>query len=248
MHAAKIASILLLPAFPASAAVVATLFPVTAYNANTATMNATLGISAYSIETFESTSLLPGLSITVSGGVLATTFSGTLPNLFDQSFCGSLSANSVWDGTHGLVNTPTNTLSNCNSPASVSSLVTVSYVSGAGSIGIGLGNFQSLNSPEFPVTNHELLVNGQDLGTIETLAGLNWTAGLSRNAYLRIDGTAGTVISSVAIQNLTGTDVLILDHIAVSPVPELPSVLSFTVGMAILFGLGRSVRNSRPGS
>jgi hypothetical protein len=86
-----------------------------------------------------------------------------------------------------------------------------------------MGNFQSLGGP-IAITNHELFVNGIDEGELEALAGANWTPGLERNAYLRIDATGSSTITSVGIENLTGQDVLMLDHLAVLPaaasVPE----------------------------
>jgi hypothetical protein len=195
-------------------------------------MDAALGVSGYTILNFESTALLPGFSIDLTDGVPATT-STSLPNLFDQTVSGSLTDNSVWDGSHGTINTTTNTLSNCNNPANLSLRMTLNFGPGATSVGVGFGNFQSLSSPAFPITNHELFVNGVDQGVLETLAGAAWTAGLARNAYLRIDGTGGTTISSVAIQNLVATDFLVIDHVAIQAeatpeVPE-PSTYGFTL-------------------
>jgi hypothetical protein len=46
---------------------------------------------------------------------------------------------------------------------------------------IRLANFQSaLSSPtnRFPITDHTLFVNGRNLGTVESLAGVNWSGGL----------------------------------------------------------------------
>ena len=48
-------------------------------------------------------------------------------------------------------------------------------------VGIGLANLQSsLSSPTnpFPITDHTLFVNGRNLGTVESLAGVNWSGGL----------------------------------------------------------------------
>jgi hypothetical protein len=231
-------------ALSAHAGVILNFFPVADYNANSATMDATLGTTGFTIDTFETTTLIPGLTVTLTGGVPLTTFT-SLPNLFDQGVCGALSDNSAWDGTHGVINSTTNMVSNCSTSANIASQITLNYAPGSTSFGLGFGNFQSLNAPSFPITNHELFVNGTDLGVLETLAGANWTAGLARNAYLRIDGTAGTVISSVAIQNLTGADVLVLDHVAVqaaaSTVPE-PSA-AWLAGITILFlGIYRRLR------
>jgi len=50
-------------------------------------------------------------------------------------------------------------------------------------LGIGLANFQSaLSSPTnpFPITDHTLFVNGRNLGTVESLSGVNWSGGLGQ--------------------------------------------------------------------
>ena len=47
-------------------------------------------------------------------------------------------------------------------------------------VGIGLANLQSsLSSPTnpFPITDHTLFVNGRNLGTVESLAGVTGVAG-----------------------------------------------------------------------
>jgi hypothetical protein len=75
-------------------------------------------------------------------------------------------------------------------------------------------------------------MNGMAEGVIETLAGANWTAGLHRNAYLRINAAEGTTITSVGIENLSSGDFLMLDHLAVpgqSVVPE-PTCFSWIAG------------------
>jgi len=203
--------------------VTATFFPATDYNANTAAMDATLGITGYTVDTFETTDLIPGLTIQLSGAVPTTNWT-SLPNLFDENTCPPLHQNQAWDGTHTALNQITNQSLNCTAPPGVANRITFNYAPGATSFGIGLSNFQSVNppSPQFPVTNHELFVNGVDMGVIETLAGPAWSPGLVRNAYLRIDGINGGSITSVAFENLPGgaiEDGLMFDHLAVLPVP-----------------------------
>src|SRR5262249_11503608 len=95
--------------------------------------------------------------------------------------------------------------------------------------------FQSLSTG---ITNHELFINGIDMGVIETLAGANWTPGFGRNAFVRIDGTGGTLITSIAFQNLTALDVLMFDHLAID-VPEPASALPAT---SALLWLGLRLR------
>ncbi len=193
-------------------------FPTTAYNTDTAAMDATLGTTGYTIDDFETTALIPGLTIQLSGGVPATTWT-SLPNLFDGDACPGLTSGAAWDGTDTASNQIANQVVNCNGTAGSANLTTFIYAPGATSFGIGFSNFQSVNppSPAFPVTNHELFVNGVDMGVLETLASAAWSPGLARNAYLRIDGTNGGVITSVAIENLSATDFLMFDHLTILP-------------------------------
>lgn len=163
--------------YPASFAV--TFFPASDYNANTAAMDATLGISGAQIDSFESTTLLPGLTISMSGGIPSPVTVTSLANLYNvNSF--SVSANNNWDGPNAAVNNPLNQLTSVSTPV-VATLTTFNYAPGTTLFGIGLSNFQSLDSPSFPISNHDLFVNGVDMGTMETLAGGNWSPGLVRN-------------------------------------------------------------------
>jgi hypothetical protein len=227
--------------FQAHAGIILNFFPVSDYNANTTIMNTTLGITGYTFEDFETTPLLPGLTIVLTGGVPTTTFS-TLPNLLDQTVCGSLTDNSAWDGTHVVANLTTNSFAgNCNGPPNISTNMTVNYAPGTTSLGVGFGNFQSTNpAGAIPITNHELFVNGIDMGTIESKAGAAWTPGLARNAYLRVDGTGGTVITSITVMNISAPDVLFMDHVAIAPgvagVPE-PSTALPVILAAVFLGL-----------
>jgi hypothetical protein len=225
--------------FQAHAGIILNFFPVSDYNPVTATMDATLGVTGFTLDSFETTTLIPGVTIVLSGGVPLTTFT-TLPALLDQGICPGLTDNSSWDGTHVVSNITTNTFSNCNGPANIASSMALNYAPGTTSLGVGFGNFQSLNSPMFPITNHELFVNGTDMGVLETLAGANWTPGLARNGYLRVDGTAGTLITSITVTNLTAPDVLFMDHVAVEApaagVPEPSTALFLTIG-ALLLGI-----------
>src|SRR5207244_3006148 len=110
---------------------------------NTSAMDAALGITGFSIDTFEQTGLLSGLTISLSGGVTATTWT-SLPNLFDAGVCGSLSAG-AWDGTHTATNSISNLLNSCTNPTGLAALTTFNYAPGASSFGISLSNFQSVN-------------------------------------------------------------------------------------------------------
>ena len=203
----------------AHAGMILNFFPASVYSSNTPAMYSTLGISGgYMIDNFEDSTLLPGLSISLAGGVPATTWTSSLPNLSNGFDCGI----PTWDGTHAVSNSVNNMLNSCQVPSGLASTTTFTYAPGTTSFGIGLVNFQSLSSPLFPLTDHELIVNGTDLGTLESLAGKTWTPGQGLNAYLRIDATAGTFINSVAFRNLsTGeADYLVFDTLAVADFDE----------------------------
>jgi len=224
---------------PLSAAYVLNFFPASDYSANTSTMNTTLGISGYQIDSFESTTLLPGLTISMSGDAVTTPITwASLPNLYNVNSLG-VTENNEWEGTNAVANNPLNQITSASS-TDFSKIITFNYASGTTSFGIGLSNFQSTDSPSFPITNHDLFVNGVDLGTIETLAGSNWSPGLVRNAYLVVDATNGSVISSVGFQNNSGADALLFDHLAVQSVPEPASWLLLGVGGFVLCWLRRS--------
>jgi hypothetical protein len=228
----------------ATAAPILTFFPNTAYNPNTAVMDATLGTTGRPTDNFETTTLLPGLTIVLSGGV-ATTTETSLPALFNGDTFSSFTANQAWDGTDTASNAIGNLPNSTTTPTNIANLITFLYAPGTLSFGIGLSNFQSTSplSSQFPLTNHELFVNGVDMGVLETLAGSNWSPGLVRNAYLRIDSTVP--ITSVGFENLlqppSQQDFLMFDHLTVAAnvtsVPEPGTLLLLgTVLLGILGG------------
>jgi hypothetical protein len=226
--------VLSLSALPAHAGFVLNFFGSSSYDANTATMQTNLGTTGYLIENFEDTTLIAGLSIELSAPVSQTW--AALPATFDASAF-AFTVDNAWDGTRAILNTPGNT-----SPGGTFATTTeFKYAPGAASMGVGMSNFQSLSpvSPFFPLTNHELFVNGVSQGVIETLAGAKFAPGIVRNVYLRIDATGGDTISSIGIKNIGGpVDALLFDHLAVqgvaSPVPEPGGILLAGIGLAIL--------------
>jgi hypothetical protein len=193
-------------------------FPNTAYSANTAVMDATFSTTGRPTDNFEQTTLLSGLTITLSGGVTATTET-SLPALFNGDTFSSFTQNQAWDGVDAATNAIGNIPNSTTTPSNIANLITFNYAPGTLSFGIGLSNFQSTNTPGgFAVTQHELFVNGTDLGVLETLAGSNWTPGLVRNTYLRIDDSVP--ITSVGFENRnqppSEQDFLMFDHLTVA--------------------------------
>jgi hypothetical protein len=231
----------------AVAAPILTFFPNTDYNANTAVMDATPGTTGRPTDNFETTTLLPGLTIVLSGGVPITTET-SLPALFNGDTFSSITANQAWDGTDTASNAIGNLPNSITSPTNIANLITFDYAPGTLSFGIGLSNFQSTSTPpsQFPLTNHELFVNGVDLGVLESLAGTNWTPGLARNAYLRIDDNVP--ITSVAFESLlqppSQQDFLMFDHLtvaaSVTSTPEPGTFILLSVGLLAIVGRYRS--------
>jgi len=225
-------------------AVSITFFPSTVFSSDPTILNQNVGITGYTIEDFEDKTLIPGLSITYSGGVSTSTIT-SLPDLSNQ-------VSQSWDGQHTLFNIPSNQLSNsvfCPS-TECAKLTTLNFSNSIISVGIGLSGFQSLNpppsAPDNPITDHRLLINGIPFSqTIEQLAGVNWkSANFQRNAYLRIDALQGESISSIGFENITAVpsteDVLEFDHLAIKSVAQPPQSVPepsniFSLG---LVGLG----------
>jgi hypothetical protein len=235
----------------AIAAPILTFFPNTGYNPNTTVMDATFSTTGRPTDNFESTTLLAGLTIVLSGGV-ATTTETSLPALFNGDTFSPFTQNQAWDGTHTASNALGNLPNSTTTPTNIANLITFNYAPGTLSFGIGLSNFQSTNppSPQFPVTQHELFVNGVDLGVLETLAGSNWSPGLVRNAYLRID--SNVPITSVGFENVNQPpaqqDFLMFDHLTVAAggtsVPETGTGLLLGTALLGILGYGttRSLR------
>lgn len=200
----------------AHAGIVMHAFAPSAYNPDTAAMDAALGIAGYHVENFEDTTLIDGLSYTLSnpdGGTFTS-----LPAVYDTA-SHSATVNNQWDGSHILLGNEFNSITNEGARANN---VVFTFAGGARSFGVGLSNFQSLDALDFAVTDHDLYVNGQLFGRLETLLGDDMIAGRIRNAYIRIDATDGDVIESVEFRNVNTTgviDLLAFDHVAVDPVP-----------------------------
>jgi hypothetical protein len=222
------------------------IFPSSVYSSNTAAMNTAVGVSGDLVDTFDSTTLLSGLTITLSGGVSTTTYS-SLPALFNGTAFSTFTANQAWDSTDTYtVTNATGSLPNSpTSPTNIANLITFNYAAGTTQFGIGLSNFQSaspVGGDPFPLTQHDLIVNGVDLGTIESLAGSNWTPGLTRNGYLVIDDTGGS-ITSVGFENVNQPpaqqDFLMFGDLAIAPAaatatPEPPALVLMLIALGAL--------------
>lgn len=212
LSAIALASILGAPA--ARAAITLKFFPASDYSTDTSAMNKTLGVRGYTLDDFSEVALLPGLTITLTGGEATSPITyTTLPAIYNQNTLASDCYNfgnipnlgiASWTGATAVTNIIGNSFTDCNTQQAIGGTVTFDYSPGATSLGIGFANFQSADSPVFPITNHELFVNGVDLGVLETLAGENWAPGIVLNGYLRISATGNSVITSVAVTNSNG--------------------------------------------
>ena len=190
------------------------------------------------VENFEDVNLIPGLTIRIGGGITTPAmWTGTMPRVWNPatatSCCtlgGPFPAN-TWDGSYALCNGGFGTGSTGLSPHDgnywdFSFADSVCFLLG-GSVpvtefGVGLSNFQSLGGPT-PITNHELIVNGVSRGVLETLLP-GYAPGVNvRFRYLKITATAGDVIRSVCIQNVTNLDGLVFDKLAVTD-PTTPAL------------------------
>ena len=82
---------------------VVTSFAGSSYSANTVAMDAALGISGYTVEDFEDTVLISGLTISFEGLIPENKSYTSLPKTFDSAG-DSQTANNFWDGTKVLTN------------------------------------------------------------------------------------------------------------------------------------------------
>ena len=217
--------------FSTARAFTVTTFAVSSYNTNTAIMDTTLGLTGYLIEDFENTTLVSGLSIQYGTNTPIT----ALPRVYDINAAINMSngeqfpngmANNNWDGTHALVN-------NVNNVFDFPFISSVSFLvaNGTKSFGIGLANLQKSNA------SHDLLVNGIKIADITSPDLPNYTDGIVRNIYLRIDALANENIFSVNILATSTNEGIIYDHLAIANVPESSSLL--LLGLALIFEIAR---------
>ncbi|MFC7419854.1 PEP-CTERM sorting domain-containing protein [Iodobacter arcticus] len=231
---------------PVFAAVKVTAFSPSLYKKNTAEMDAIFGLAGYTIEDFEDKVLVPNLSYLLNSPSSATYTS--LPNVFSSSSF-ERTINNHWDGRSIL-------LGNTNNSYPYEGIrvnsVTFKLTTPISSFGVGLSNFQSLSThpSQYPITDHEVYVNGVNLGKLENIALPAFVPGITgRNVYLRFDASGVDRIQSITFKNINprtnNNDLLVFDHVAISPVPEPEQVSLLAMG---LLTLGLRVRKKTSSS
>lgn len=194
--------------------------------------DAVIGVTGYTIEDFEDVNIVTGLQVgvtSVNGNYGPTS---TLPNTFNpftDSTAGTafqFDGGGQWDGTRGMINTRTNRefpYTESNSWGSMH----FTLAAAANSFGF---SFQQMDQADI------LQINGVSQGNLVTLTG--WSPNGLRQGYLRIDGTAGSTISSIDIVNVNG-DGFMVDHMAFHTVPEPATFAAFGLGGLLLLALRR---------
>jgi len=186
--------------------------------------DSTFALAGATLEDFESTTLVSGLTYQVDQDAMPFTAAiGTLPNLFapmtDDTF-GSAFTSGAWDGTHALLNTVDNRSHDYNTLPAWGRL-TFTFANGAARVGMSVEDMQTL--PLASVTApDELLVNGVSLGYFNSSSGTaNLTIGVGaqhlRNGYLVIEATGGQKINSITIDNHCTGDAVVIDHLLIQP-------------------------------
>ena len=208
----------------------ANAFTITAYSP-TDFSDELAGISGFTIEDFEDTTLIPGLSVEWSGlqaGPLTT-----LPSVINNSDYWFTPGN-AWDGENMLGN---------GINGSMRSDTTLNFANNPTSVGIGISNYQ--------YSGATLLINGNIYGG---LSDFNPIFGVVKNVYLKIDAQEGEVINSITIDSLPG-DFIGFDHVAVnnsdntSSIPEPSSTATIIMlgsfGAIATFNRKRKQKNNK---
>lgn len=209
-------------------------------------------------EGFEDTTLAPGLSLTLEGGAFSFPEThNSLPALFDPlavaatPFAGPIT-NNTWDGQHVATNYGHQSANPINqrwlndlAPAlnEAADSFTFNFSTPVLEFGVGLSNFQSPGGPA-AITDHELIINGQSQGTIESFGGGAWDPGIYlRNGYLTISATAP--MSTIQIRNISTSfkDAMVFDAAGFTAVPEPNAFALLTLLLCGLQSFRRRQRN-----
>lgn len=203
--------------------------------------DATLGITGYTIEDFEDTTLASGLLVgweTEAGNVtpastIPFTFNPATDDPYGNAF-GTYGGGGVWDGSRTLINTRTNQSYSYTAGTNWGDIV-LSFTTPATSVGFGL------QQNELQVF---LYINGTNMGSLQSLTGL--VPDGNRYGYIRIDGTSGTLITSLRLANTRSPsyDGFVIDHVAFSAVPEPATTMLWLALAAAILAFGRRAKSA----
>lgn len=195
-------------------------------------MDTALSITGFTIEDFEDVNLAAGLMVELEDRDFGPTT--TLPGLVNPATAGTGFPDSVWDGSHVLLNHVDNLWPPVFGADPASKTILLHLPAGTKQFGMGLSHFQTANGV------HNLKVNGSNMGDIGTFT--NYADGVDRNLYIKLLATGSDTISTVAIETASeNADAIMIDHVAFSSVPE-PSVFA-CFGAIGLVAIGWKLRN-----
>lgn len=158
-----------------------------------AQLDTNVGVVGCAFESFEDSSLMPGLTIAYEGREASS--------VVESEDLSSNFPDATWDGSTAFLPTVRDT-GNELLPA------TFSFDPPVDTVGLGLGDIE---------TDLELIVNGENFGLIRDLPGYASGAGdNAREIYVRADAGEGERISSVVLNpvNSGGGDGVFIDHLA----------------------------------
>lgn len=171
--------------------------------------DATLGVAGALTEDFEDVSLVPGLSISWEAPAGNIGPSTTLPHLFnpntDDPF-GTAFIGGNWDGSRCVISGRGNQSFAYNAGSNWGDII-LHFASPQRRVGFSVQQMDR---------NARLVVNGRDVGDFTQVSNLDFNGG--RQGYVRLNGKAGTRISSVRIANsrVNGFgDGISIDHVAI---------------------------------
>ena len=199
MKSMRFTSFLLLAATGlAHGAITVTGFPQAQWSAD----DATLGFACPVIESFETLQLVPGLSVSWIAGAGTIGPVTTLPRVFTPSLEDTNFSSGNWDGSRNLISGFGNSTQNYSDATKWGNL---EFAIAGGTTEFGM-SLQQMN------VNNQLVVNGVNLGGINTITGGAINIGGGQNGFLKIVATGGEKINTVRIANLNG-DGFCVDHV-----------------------------------